>query len=561
MKKYIYAVSVFALFSLAFAALPSYYESSGFLQKCSFQTRDLFFKIRRWSVPPSDKIKDIVIVSIDEDSCEKLDARWPWPRKVFASMLENLTGAGARAVGLNVSFTGLEGTDSGSTEALAEAMRAHGNVVIGDTFSREGQVIRPIAIIADAVSRYGYLEKIIDDDFVIRRSYLLRPYRDSSRFETSFPLQLAAAASGPGRENDARLDPDLGLLTVGNPHLAVSVDTDGSYVINYTAVETDFRQIPAWQAVQGKLDAADVKGKIVLVGLTSALFGDRHPTPLGVLSGVAIHANELLSILSSRNLRFVSVNFAFWFAWLLGAVVLAIFLFHRLWVGIAAAGLVFFGAFLGSEVLFARDYILEPFILFTGIFLGTGAGMLSNSVKLFLENKGLETKIIHDKMTGLYNYDFLRTRLEEEWKSSKKTRHPLTIVMTDLDRFKKINDTLGHETGNEMIKRAGAVLKQTARGYDVVARYGGDEFFVFLWHTGHEEAKAYRERLRNAYHEMARALAEPGLQDSSISIGIATFDPKIDPKHPENPQKLLEEADKDLFTDKESRRKPGEARR
>ncbi len=558
MKKYLYPAVAFLLFCIFFAALSGYYGTSEFLQKSSLQTRDVFFRIRRWSQTPSEKIKSIVMVTIDEESCQKLDSRWPWSRTIFAQMLDRLTEAGAAVVGLNVSFTGLETGDIESSRLLAAAMRAQGNVVIGDTFTKDNQVIRPTPLIAEAVSRYGYLEKIIDSDLVIRRSYLLRPYESSSQFESSFPLEVAAAAWGPAKENDAKFDRASGLATVGNPAIGIPVSPEGSYFINYTAIESDFKQIPAWQVVKGKLSPQDVSKKIVLVGLTSSLFSDRHPTPLGAMSGIALHANELLSILTGRNLIFVSSNFTFTFSWLLGLLVLVFFILNRVWIGIAAFLLAFFGIFLGTQSLLARDYVLEPFILFMGPFLSLVLGVILNSVKLFLENKGLETKIVHDKLTGLYNYDFLRGRLDGEWKASKKNKSALSIVMTDLDRFKKINDTLGHETGNEMIRRAGAVLKQTARGYDVVARYGGDEFFVLLWHSGHEEAKAYRERLREAYHQMARNLQEPGLQDSSISIGIATFDPKINSKHPENPQKLLEEADKDLFVDKESRRKPGE---
>ena len=126
--------------------------------------------------------------------------------------------------------------------------------------------------------------------------------------------------------------------------------------------------------------------------------------------------------------------------------------------------------------------------------------------------------------------------------------------MTDLDRFKKINDTLGHEVGNEMIKRAADVIRDSARRYDIVSRYGGDEFVVLLWHTNLEEAKAYRERLRGLYHAMAAKL-EPALQDSSISIGVASFDPAVNSSYPQDSQRLVEDADKDLFTDKESRRK------
>jgi len=113
------------------------------------------------------------------------------------------------------------------------------------------------------------------------------------------------------------------------------------------------------------------------VGLTSALFADRHPTPLGVLSGIAIHANELLSILSGRSLHFAAPGLVFVFSWILGTVILAFFLFQGLWIGILAFVLAFFGAFLGTQTLFARDYILEPFILLLGPFLGLVTGVIS----------------------------------------------------------------------------------------------------------------------------------------------------------------------------------------
>lgn len=560
-KKYVYVSTVAAIFSGLFLVFPTYYESSDWMQKSALQTRDLFFRIRRWSAGPQDRAKAVTIVAIDEESCAKLEARWPWSRRTFATMIDNLSAAGARAVGLNVSFTGLESGDAESTDLLAASMKRHGNVVIGATFNKGNAMVKPSAAIAESVRRYGYLEKIIDSDFVIRRSYVLRPYEGTSQFEASFPLQLAAAAAGPSRDGDPDFDRDLNLVTVGVPHVGLKVEPDGSYPINYTALEDDFRQIPAWKAVQNRLSPADVRGKIVLVGLTSALFADRHPTPLGTMSGIAIHANELLEMQSGRSLQTVPPGFAYFVSWLLGVLVLAAFLFGGLWIGLLAFGLTFGGVFLGTQALWARDVVFEPLLLFLGPVLGIIAGVVSNSVRLFLVNRGLEKKIIHDKMTGLYNYDYLRMKLEEEWGKSKKDKQPLSLVMTDLDRFKKINDTMGHETGNEMIKRAGAVLKQTARGYDVVARYGGDEFFVLLWHTGHEEARAYRERLRAAYHEMARKLDDERLHDSSISIGIATFNPKIDPKRPESTQKLLEEADQDLLIDKESRRKPGEPRR
>lgn len=562
LKKLYYPLTVLALFTAFFCLVPSYYEQSEALQNASLRVRDLFFRVRHLSSEMPPQAKDIVIVSIDVESSEKLGARWPWSRKLFAKLVDRLSTAGAKAVALNFSFTGQEGETDEPSQELADALKRHGNAVLGATFDESNHIVKPTSIIATAGGRYGYLEKIVDPDFTIRRSYLIRLYSSAAgAFESSFPLQVVAAQSGVSVENNAQFDADLGLITVGTPHRGLYVDSDGSYAINYAAMDSDFTRIPAWKVIEGKAGAPELRGKVVLVGLTSSLFGDIHPTPLGMLTGVGIHANEVLSVLAGRELKFAPIGMAFALAWLISVCVLTLFLFRRLWLGILGFLIALGGAFLGAQAAFAKDIVIEPFVLMLGPTLATLTGVFSNSVKLLTENRGLETTIIHDKMTGLYKYEYLRECLGEEFRRSKRAGTPISIVMTDLDRFKKINDVLGHEVGNEMIKRAGKVLEASARKYDVVSRYGGDEFVILLAHTNLEEAKAYRLRLRDMYHAMARALDEEKLKDSSISIGVASFDPKVNATHPPNPQALIEEADKDLFHDKESRRKPGEASR
>lgn len=568
MKKYFYPAVVLALFSLVYWTLPFYFESSDAVQKMSLGTRDLFFKIRHLSSPEPGLLKDVVMVSIDEESCQKLNARWPWSRKLFAQMIDNLSVHGARLVGLNVSFAGLEdGTDE-STQMLAHALKRQGNTVVGATFDESNRLVKPSPLIAGAASRIGYLEKIVDPDLVIRRSYLVRPYSvqkagggpnsfasdTGDLFESSFPLQLVAAYSGPQASNDARYDRALGLVTVGtSPRRAVFLDPEGSYTINYLADESDFAKIPAWKVVDGKISDADIRHKAVLVGLRSSLFSDMHPTPFGILSGIGIHANEMIALLSGRLLKFVPDPVTLVIAWLVGLCVLLLYLLRRFWLAILGSLMAIGGLFIGAQILFAKDYVMEPFTLLFGPFLATLAGFFANSLRLLLENKGLETKAVHDKLTGLYKYEYLRECLDEEWKRCLRAKVPLSIVMTDLDRFKQINDTFGHEAGNEMIRRAGRVIQESARRYDVVSRYGGDEFAVLLWHSNLEEARAYRERLREMYHAMAKTL-EPALQGSSISIGVASFDPVKDPNYPPDPQRLIVDADKDLFLDKNSRR-------
>jgi len=90
MKKLYYPLSVLVLFSIVFWCFPSYYSQSETFQKIGLQTRDIFFKVRHLSSAVPNEVKNVVIVSIDEESCEKLGARWPWSRKIFAEMIDAL---------------------------------------------------------------------------------------------------------------------------------------------------------------------------------------------------------------------------------------------------------------------------------------------------------------------------------------------------------------------------------------------------------------------------------------------------------------------------------------
>src|SRR3989338_58607 len=127
MKKILYPVLVFAAFSILFWCLPSTLASSEGLQKLSLATRDVFFKIRHLSNDPPSAIQKIVIVAIDDESCQKLEARWPWSRNLFARLIEKLQDRGAAQIGLGFSFMGLESENADSTQALESAMRSHGN--------------------------------------------------------------------------------------------------------------------------------------------------------------------------------------------------------------------------------------------------------------------------------------------------------------------------------------------------------------------------------------------------------------------------------------------------
>ena len=534
-------------FSTLFFALPFYSHQAIVLTRISSGLDDLLFRFRHGSEIP--EASNIAIVSVDDESCEKLDARWPWPRTLFAELVRALTRQGARVIAFNFSFNGLENGEE-STVALANAIHEHGRVVVGATLDNQ-RLLKPNAILLSAGASYGYLEKIVDEDYVIRRSYLARAFSGmGARWESSFPLRVKAVA-----------DEDVSTAPTVDDTLRHWAARDGQYPINFLLSEQDFKKIPAWKVLQNKVTDGSLRGKTVFVGITSSLLAEKHATPLGLLPGVLVHADEYLALASDRRLKSPPEAVIDWAAWLISLGLLLVFLSRRVWWAVLAAFAVLFLSFIAAQIALSKDWLIHPFILLAGPVLALVTGVGAELLFLFLEKRGLEKKVLHDKMTGLYTYDYLRLRLEDEWKRCVKLQLPVSVAMTDLDRFKKINDTLGHETGNRMILRAADVIRQSVRGYDVVSRYGGDEFVILLWHADLNEARAYRERLRKQYEEMAAKLEDALLKTSSISIGVASFDPKADAGNPATPQELVEKADQDLFKDKESRRKPGEPTR
>jgi len=542
LKKSLFVPATLLFFSFAFWAALGYSDQSPVLKRLSYLMDDVLFKARYASEPLPASRDKLLVIAIDDESSFRLGLRWPWPRTTFAAMLDELARKKAAAVGLNFTFMGLEDGKEETTQALADAVKGQGHTVVGSTLE-EGRLLKPNPMLLAAGAHYGFLEKIVDDDFVIRRSYISRPDRFGASGDASFPVALRReigavdeSAAAPGEEKKGR-------------------------PINFTLKPRDLKTVSVWKLLEGHVPQEVIQGRTVLVGITSSLLSDEHRTPLGLMPGVVVHANEWVALEEGRPLREGAPGAAAFAGWAVGAALLFLFLQHRVWLTTLGFGAGFFLIFLAAQTFFAHDLHLPLYKLLLGPLLALGVGVAANLLWLFFENKGLSHRVLHDKMTGLYTYDYLRMRLDDEWKRSVKLQLPVSVVMTDLDRFKKINDTLGHEVGNQMILRAAAVIRESVRGYDVVSRYGGDEFVILLWHANVAEAKAYRERLRAMYAKMAAALEEPSLKTSSISIGYASFDPQSEGAKPKSPQELIELADKDLFEDKESRRKPGEEKR
>ena len=170
--------------------------------------------------------------------------------------------------------------------------------------------------------------------------------------------------------------------------------------------------------------------------------------------------------------------------------------------------------------------------------------LLSAHISLALENKRLYEISVMDGLTNVYNRRYLEQRLSEEVAYSKRYGKPLTVCLLDIDFFKRLNDTYGHQAGDHVLKRVSAILTQALREYDVVARYGGEEFAIILPTTPKQKGASIAERLRGSIGDTEFLFKEKPIR-TSISCGVACF-----PEDGETADALVADADKALYAAK-----------
>jgi len=169
---------------------------------------------------------------------------------------------------------------------------------------------------------------------------------------------------------------------------------------------------------------------------------------------------------------------------------------------------------------------------------------LRNSVRQTIE------LAVTDGLTGLHNRRYLDTHLRTLFARAKVRGRPLTICITDIDRFKQVNDVYGHDAGDEVLKEFAGRIRSTVRGADLACRFGGEEFVVVMPDTPAEVAATVAERLRGMIEARPFQLrsGETPLM-LTASMGIATLVPGID-----TPEQLLKQADRALYEAKNSGR-------
>jgi len=172
--------------------------------------------------------------------------------------------------------------------------------------------------------------------------------------------------------------------------------------------------------------------------------------------------------------------------------------------------------------------------------LASQVGVAIENARLYAKTKELS---LTDELTHVSNRRHFQTMLQMEMKRAKRFNRNISLLMVDVDRFKKYNDTYGHVEGDRVLEEIAKILSENVREVDTVARYGGEEFSIILTHTSSDEAAQVAEKLRRLVEEHPFKYEKNTKRGQvTVSVGVANF-----PEDTENMEDLINNADMALY--------------
>ena len=569
----IYIAVIFAVFLLSHFHI---------LQKIELVTLDLQFKLRG-SRPGSP---DIVMVDMNEGSINQI-GRWPWSREWHASLVTTLAEYGNKISAFDVFFSEpnplidfflIEATRIAQNVvfALAFEYRAAGTAetteeeedVLNRFTINESQItgdksqipqlsvpISPLPELYKWAKTAGHVITIPDPDGSIRRAPLI--IECQGKYYLHFSLESALAYLGL---NNDQVTVILGkYVDLGNG-TRIPIDKKGFTIIDWAARWGQaFEHIPYWQIIASHQQALkneqplvplqQLKDKLCMIGLTATGLIDIKPMPLSpAYPIVGLHANIIDSILQDKFIK-------------QGSDILNMFLVIILCIPICVLvprlrplnGAIFALILILSYLIIAHlvfrfaGWWINIIYPLTGITLSFAMIIIHTEVASAIEKTRLFHLAVEDGLTKLFVVRHFKEILDQEISKANRYKRPLSILMSDIDHFKRFNDTYGHQAGDYVLKEVANIFKSSCRDTDVPGRYGGEEFIILLPETARDGAVEFAERLRVQVENRVFEYNNIKL-NVAISIGVSQLD------NDTSGGSIIKRADEALYVAKETGR-------
>lgn len=327
-----------------------------------------------------------------------------------------------------------------------------------------------------------------------------------------------------------------------------------------------YREISAWQVLKAmrnqannQLEADDqtlkntFKNKIIFVGTTAVATYDIKTSPIAqAMPGVLIQATVFDNLQQNNGfMRRIDDVYNILFALALCALSATAILRLRSALAASIVVVTLLILYLGGAVVAFQKFNLW-INMAAPILAVTVVTLLTYMVKYVSKNRAYERTYVMattDAMTGLKNHRFFQDHLRESIQLANRFNSKFSLLLIDIDHFKKFNDSFGHQAGDEVLRAVAQKLRTSVRSNDLVARYGGEEMAIVLDKANEREALEVGAKVVRAVAEEAYPIAAGVSKHVTISVGVSTY-----PTHGKTPAELIEFSDQGLYRAKESGR-------
>lgn len=529
--------------------------------------------------------KDIVVLAIDDASLEYLwdkYGEWPIPRNVYGDIINYIEKDQPQAIVFDLLFIKSIRTEKGADKIFTDAINKYKNTYVGMNFDNVPSDVRlPVdlpdrlsviinnkssvdidkkytfancrTILPDLINgqvHVGMTNVIRNSDGIIRKVAPLVAYKGNY-----YPyLAFKAGSDYISAEDTKSYDIDA-RKSLRIQDIKIPLNNYGEAILNWYGVSGTHTAYPMYKLVQDMEHLSDgsrmnFKDKIVIVGTTATALHDTKSVPVqeGVYPGVEVHATFFNNMLDNNFIKQTDIKCNILLGIFLIGLVAVIVMYSTSTIFAVLSTVLF-----GLAYLFLSYYVMDLFNLWIPVVMPiveiTVAFALTFIAKYLIKSRDFEYQYklaTIDGLTELYNHRYFQDTLRSQIEISKRYGQPFSLIIIDIDYFKKFNDTYGHQAGDAVLRQVAQTLKKNSRTTDYVCRYGGEEMSIILPNTSAEEALFNAKRINKAVAERDFQISANETSKVTISVGVSTF-----PDNADTPQELIEFADKGLYYAKE----------
>ena len=529
--------------------------------------------------------KDIVIVAIDDATYEYiLDnyGEWPLPRDVYAKVINYLEHQNPRIIAFDLMFVKSLKSKNEADKALIDAFEKYDNVFTSMNFDNQPEDFRTpptlpqkISInvknnssvdfsnltftncrtilegILNVSSNIGIINVSRSDDGVLRKMPLVVKYKDN--YYPQLALKVGLSYLGD-TSSEFEIDKKSNFI-IGDRK--IYLDKDGSAILNWYGPAGTYTYIPMYQLIKAingektELDY-DFSNKIIYFGTTAASLFDIKTVPTGkIYPGVEVQATYVNNIIDNNFIKKVDRGYTIALSVLLALLIASVV--TRVSSAFAASmmSLSTYLIYLLIAYYAMRFENLWLEVIYPLIF-SIVAFTCAYIIKYLIKSRDFEQQYklaTTDGLTELYNHRYFQEQMRMQVEQSKRYNNNFSLIIIDIDFFKKFNDTFGHQSGDAVLRQVAQTLKRNVRATDIVCRYGGEEMSIILPNTSKDEAQSTAEKICQRVASRKFKLAQDKETNVTISLGVSTF-----PNDGDTASKVIDAADKRLYNAKHNGR-------